>query len=351
METTFLLYGSYGYSGSLIAELAVSRNMQPILAGRNLARLKSQSERLGVEYRHISLDEPESLEAALEDVPLVLNCAGPFSQTFQSVSEACFGRRKHYLDITYEISVFEALAARNTEAKQAGIMILPGVGFDVVPSDCLASHLKQRLPGATQLALAIDLSGGGSSRGTQLSIFEGISKHSVVRRNGKLVSVPLLRKSRQIDFGSGINTAWSFPWGDISTAYFSTGIPNIEVYVILPDTDLKLVRQMRPFIGLAKYPIIQQWVKQRVMKLPPGPSADERNRSHLSLWGEVRDDAGHLTVSSMVTPNGYSLTAETALRVVKRVLAGDFKPGFQTPSTAYGADFILEFEGVMRRDL
>ena len=256
MKSPFLLYGSYGYTGSLIADLAVSRGMQPILSGRDAIRLKAQANTLGLEYRPISLNDPGTMDDALKAVPLVLNCAGPFRHTYKPVVDACLRMGRHYLDITGEILVFESLAGRDTEARQAGVMLLPGVGFDVVPSDCLALHLKQRLPGATHLTLAIMSLGGGMSRGTALTGIEGIPQQGLVRKDGKLVIVPLLWKTRQIDFGSGVRSAGNFPWGDLSTAYYSTGIPNIEEYLVLPRSTMRMIRLLRPFIGLTAKPFM-----------------------------------------------------------------------------------------------
>ena len=351
MTTPFLLYGSYGYTGSLIADLAVKRGMKPMLSGRDAVRLKAQAENLRLEYHLYSLEDRPALEAALREAPLVLNCAGPFSRTFQPFADACMRMGRHYLDITGEIGVFEALAARDAQAKEAGIMLLPGIGFDVVPSDCLAMHLKGRMPDATHLTMAIKGSGGGFSRGTALTGIEGFSDQGMVRKDGKLVQVPLLSKTLQIDFGGGPRTAVRFPWGDVSTAFYSTGIPNIEEYMVFQKSIVRMLRLLRPFIGLAAKPFMQRWLKQRVMKLPPGPSVEARRLGRSRLWGEVTNQQGEHAVSRMETPDGYSLTAETALAAVRRVMAGDYKTGFQTPALAYGADFILEFDGVRREEI
>jgi short subunit dehydrogenase-like uncharacterized protein len=351
LDSTFLLYGSYGYTGSLIAELAVKRGMRPILAGRDAERLKFQASQLNLEYRPLSLDDRSTLVGVIGDVPLVLNCAGPFQHTYQPVIEACLQSGKHYLDITGEIAVFEALATRDEEAVRAGVMMLPGIGFDVVPSDCLAAHLKRRLPDATSLTIAILGLGGGSSRGTLLTSIEGLPKQGVIRRDGKLMRVPLAGKTREIDFGRGPRTVLNIPWGDVSTAYYSTGIPNIETYMAFPKSFLRMVRILRPFTGLAGNPMVQRVLKNLVMKSPPGPTIEQRRVGLSRLWGEARNDAGQKAISLLETPNGYDLTAQTSLAAVERALSGDFKPGFQTPSMAYGADFILDFEGVKREDL
>src|SRR5690606_2601806 len=154
MSDNFLIYGANGYTGELITHCAVERGMLPIIAGRNAAAIKSLAEKHGLEYRIFSLDETEKLDAALKEVAMVIHCAGPFSLTSRQMGEACLRTGTHYTDITGEIAVFEACAAVDKKAREAGIMIMPGVGFDVVPSDCLAVHLKNLLPSATHLTLA-----------------------------------------------------------------------------------------------------------------------------------------------------------------------------------------------------
>lgn len=351
MTTPFLLYGSYGYTGLLIAEQAVRQGMRPILSGRDAMRLKTQADTLGMEYRLISLDDPKALDSALKEVPLVLNCAGPFVRTYRPVVDGCLRTGRHYLDITGEIAVFEALAALDVEAKKAGVMLLPGIGFDVVPSDCLAAHLKQRMPEATHLTLAISPLGGGFSRGTLLSAVEGLPTLGAVRRDGKIIQGLSSWKTREIDFGDGLRTVINIPWGDVSTAYHSTGIQNIETYMGMPRSVLRIAPVMRRFEGIAKKAFIQRFLRWVVTKMPAGPTVEKRRLGRTRLWGEASDDVGRRAITRMETPDGYNLTVETALKAVERIQAGDFKPGFQTPSLAYGADFILEFEGVHREDL
>jgi short subunit dehydrogenase-like uncharacterized protein len=157
-------------------------------------------------------------------------------------------------------------------------------------------------------------------------------------------------KTRQLDFGHGPRIAVRIPWGDVSTAYYSTGIPNIETYMVLPKPMLRMVR-IPPLMRLAKMRFVQGLLKRAVMKLPPGPSDEARLRGRSRFWGEVSDELGNKAVARLEAKDGHTLTAETALAVVNRVLAGDFKPGFQTPSMAFGADFIMEFDGTIREDL
>ncbi len=350
MDKPFLIYGSYGYTGSLIADQAVQRGMQPVLSGRDPIRLKVQAEKLGLNFRPIQLDDTQAWDVALKDVNLVLNCAGPFIHTYQPVVEACLRSRKHYLDLTGEVPAFEGVATYARNARDEEVMLLPGVGLDVVPSDCLAVHLKKRLPLATHLVMGINSIGAELSHGTLLSTIEVFLPHGMVRENGKLVQVPTFWKTRLIDFGYGPQVTVSYPWADVATAYYSTGIPNIDEYIVIPRSWQRTMGIFRPLMGLAGKPFMQRWMKNRLRKLPPGPSDEARRAGRCRLWGEASDDLGLHVDTRLETPEGYTLTVETSLRIIAKVLDGDFKSGFQTPASVYGEDFILEFAGVKRED-
>ncbi len=350
MTGPWLLYGANGYTGELVARLAAAQGHRPILAGRSADGVCALSERLGLERRLFSLEEPSRIDEALAGMSVVLHCAGPFSRTSRPMADACLRTRTHYLDITGEVGVFEALAARDAEARAAGVMLLPGCGFDVVPSDCLAVHLKGRLPGARRLALAY-AGFGRVSRGTATTAIEGLGRGGLVRRGGVLTPVPSAWKTRRIDFGDGPRTAITVPLGDLSSAWHSTGIPDIELYFAAPP-GLRLLavaaRRLGPLLGSEA---VRRFLAARVRAGAPGPSEEERRRGHAFVWGEAEDDAGRRAASRLATPEGYTFTAHAVLAVVERVLAGQAPAGFQTPAKAYGPDFVLGIEGVTRTDL
>jgi short subunit dehydrogenase-like uncharacterized protein len=350
MSTDFLLYGANGYTGELVARLAVERGLRPLLAGRDARKIEPLAAELELEHRSFALDDANAIVAALESVPAVLHCAGPFSRTSKPMADACLKSGTHYLDITGEIAVFESLAARRAEAEAAGVMLLPGVGFDVVPSDCLAAHLKRSLPSAVKLTLAIQ-GLGRISHGTATTMVENINRGGLVRRDGRLTPVPSAWKTREVDFGRGPIKAVTIPWGDIATAFYSTGIPNIEVYAAIPSAARVMMKASRILGPLLATAPVQRFLKKRIKAQPPGPSERERARGASFVWGEVSDEAGRQKRSRLRGPEGYTLTAMTALKAVERVIGGAAPPGFQTPSLAYGADFILEIEGVTREDL
>lgn len=348
MSKTFLIYGANGYTGELITRYAVERDLKPILAGRSENKLQPLAQKHGLEYRIFTLEDTAKLDAALQEVEFVLHCAGPFSLTSAQMVAACLRNKKHYLDITGEIAVFEALAARDKEAKDAGIMIMPGVGFDVVPSDCLAKHLKNRLPSADNLSLAF-YGLGKISHGTQYTMTMNIGNGGAVRRDGTITNVPAAWKTREIDFGEVIKTGVTIPWGDISTAFYTTGIPNIEVYTVLPPTNLKMLKYSRYFGWLMSIGFLKDFALRQIPE--GGASDEERAEGKTYLWGEASDKDGNKAVSRLKTPEGYTLTALTALQIAEKILDGNFRAGFQTPAGCYGADLILEIENVSRENV
>jgi short subunit dehydrogenase-like uncharacterized protein len=228
-------------------------------------------------------------------------------------------------------------------------MLLPGVGFDVVPTDCLAAELKTRLPSATHLTLAFR-GLGAMSRGTILTGLEGMATGGTVRRDGKLIPVPTAWKTRLIDFGNGRGpiTTITLPWGDVSTAYYTTGIPNIEVYMTFTPWSRRFLKLSRYFSSLLGSAPIQSYFRWQVKLMPRGATAEQRARSTSYIWGEVRDDAGQTVSARFKAPDGYTLTVLTALTIVERALSGHSPIGFQTPARAYGADLIFTIPGVTR---
>ncbi len=348
MPENFLIYGANGYTGELIARFATERGMKPILAGRNAEKVAELAKKFNLDFRVFALEETEKLEAALRETAFVLHCAGPFSITSKPMVEACIRTGKHYLDITGEIAVFEAMAQLNERAKAANMMIMSGVGFDVVPSDCLAKHLKDRLPSATNLTLAF-YGIGRMSHGTQATMMMNVGNGGAIRKNGEITSVPAAFKTREIDFGNVKKLGVTIPWGDVSTAFYTTDIPNIEVYTIVPPSALQLLKTSR-YIGwlLATKPF-QRFLQAKIPS--GGPSDTERKQGKSLLWGEASDDTGNRVQARLQVVEGYTLTALAALNIAEKVLDGNFQIGYQTPAKCYGADLILEIEGASRQDV
>ncbi|UXI68690.1 saccharopine dehydrogenase family protein [Tahibacter amnicola] len=343
----FLIYGANGYTGRLIVNEAVRHGLKPILAGRNREALDAIAAEFGLTRRVFDLRKVTDIVRALDDVPLVLHCAGPFSQTAQPMLEACLAMNAHYLDITGEIDVFAMCHQAHSRARHQNLIVMPGTGFDVVPTDCVAALLKSRLPGATHLVLGFE-AGGGPSPGTAKTSVEGLARGGRARVNGQLVDVPLGWKTREFAHDGQVRTAVTIPWGDLYTAHVSTGIPNIETYMVVPPAAVARLRSMQRLRPLLALRPVQALMKRRIDKKTPGPDADKRRSTHCYVWGEVHDDKGHDAKFAIVTPNGYDLTASAAIGIVREVLANKHPGGYYTPSQLMGHDYILKLPGVRR---
>jgi len=250
MIEKWMIYGANGYTGRLAARVAKDRTFTPILAGRRAEQIQPLARELGFESRIFDLADPAVVAGNLEGVTAVLHCAGPFSATSRPMLAGCLRAKTHYLDITGEIAVFEDIHSRNEEFRNAGIVVVPGVGFDVVPTDCLAAMLKRELPSATHLKLAFKSRTGKLSPGTTKTMVEGLPEGGRVRRDGRIVKVPGAYKIEAVPFTEDLSaTAVTIPWGDVSTAFYSTGIPNIEVFVGASDKQIKQMNMPGPCGG------------------------------------------------------------------------------------------------------
>jgi short subunit dehydrogenase-like uncharacterized protein len=343
----FMIYGANGYTGRLIAREAAKRGMQPMLAGRNRDQIAALANELKLPFRIFDLTNAVDTAQHLNDMSIVLHCAGPFSRTSAPMLAACLNINAHYLDITGEVDVFEACHGAHTRAKHQGIVVLPGSGFDVVPTDCVAAMLKQKLPDATSLVLAFE-AGGGPSPGTAKTSVEGLGSGGRARIGGQLRRVPLGWKHREFERDGKRRSAMTIPWGDLYTAYVSTGIPNIETYMVVSPKTIKNVQRMRFLQPLLKLRSVQNYMKRKIERTNRGPSEERRRDNGCHVWGEVRNASGGEARLSIAGPNGYDLTVTASLGIVEHLLnaPGKIAGGYYTPSQLMGADYVLKLPDV-----
>ena len=347
-KNSFLLYGANGYTAKLIIELAQHYNLQPVLAGRNRHAIEALAAQHHLPYHIAALDNREALNKMLDGISVVLNAAGPFKYTAFPLLEACLESGTHYLDITGEMEVFEMAKHYHTPATEAGIMILPGVGFDVVPTDCLALFLQNLLPEANQLKLAFASTGGGVSHGTATTMLEGLGEGGAVREYGRIVKKPLGHKGFWVDFGPKKLFVMAIPWGDVSTAFHTTGIPFIETYTGIQPKIYKLLKWQPLYNWALRTEFVRKKIRKKIDAREAGPDANKRSQSKSLVWGQAKSSKGKKVEARLIGPDGYTMTAHTSLLILQKVLEGDFTTGYQTPASAYGADLILEVPGVKR---
>ncbi|UXD89252.1 saccharopine dehydrogenase family protein [Thalassolituus hydrocarboniclasticus] len=337
----WMIYGANGYTGELIARAAVKQGLRPLLAGRSPEKVQKLAQELGTDAVAFSLDNATQAAAAINGCSIVLNCAGPFSATAEPMMKACLQAKSHYLDITGEIAVFELAQSLHQQAKTAGIVICPGVGFDVIPTDCVAAALKAALPDATHLALGFD-SRSGFSPGTAKTSVEGLAQGGKIRRDGKIVSVPLAYKIRRIDFGDGEKEAMTIPWGDVSTAYHTTGIPDIEVFIPGSPAMIANAKRANYFRRLLGIRWVQNLIKARIEKTVKGPDEAKRATMPTYVWGEATNARGERKTARIRTANGYSLTITGSLAVVNYLLQQQPEGGAYTPARLISPELVSQ---------
>jgi len=345
MKKDWLLYGANGYTGKLIAQRAKERGLTPVLGGRNKEAVVKLANELGLRHDVFECSDPKEVAAHLEKYGAVLHCAGPFQFTSRAMVEGCVLAKCHYLDITGEISVLDSLLKQSDRFAAAGIAVIPGVGFDVVPTDCAALKLKAALPSATKLTLAF-LATGRPSRGTLSTMIEKLGSGSCQRKDGKIIAVPMGSRTRYVKFTTNDSLCVQIPWGDVASAYYSTGIGNIEVFTASNAAMVAIMKGMMIAKPILEAPVAKKALKKLVGNSGGGPSAEVRRNTFCRVWGEVENDKGERKQIMLQTPNGYDLTVESSLAAVVQVIEGKVAPGAWTPSKAFGPEFVYGLPGV-----
>lgn len=337
----WMLYGATGYTGQLIAAEAVRRGLRPMLGGRNVELLLPLAKEWGLEYAAFRLDDVSVIAEAIADQDIVLHAAGPFIHTSDPMIRACLATNTHYLDITGDVDVFENTFGYDDAARKNGIVLLSGVAFDVVASDCLALHVAQQLPGADHLETGI-VNPSSASVGTAKSALEMLPRSWWSRKGGELVPSYFGEHTTTLSVpGLGDYFAVSVPWGDVSVAYRSTGIPTITSYMAMP----RLVAQ----IGRILYPVVKRLLKLDALRgiatllVERGtapPQNDERAELRSYLWARAYQEGGRSAEAWMETLEPYEFTAQVAVNAVE-ALAQRQLSGALTPAQAFGTQFVF----------
>lgn len=346
-QAQWMLYGASGYTGELIARRAVERGHRPLLAGRRLEAIQPLASALGLECVALGLENVAALARGLAGMSLVVHCAGPFADTSAPMIDACLRAGSSYIDITGELPVFEATLRRDAEARARGVLLMSGVGFDVVPGDCLARYVADRVKGASVLELAL-MSDMRPSSGTAKSALQTLLGGCFERRAGELVAIPFASKLRRVRLIDGELQGVAFPFGDLITAYHTTGIPDINTYLAMPGWQAQLLKRTGPLgLRIVGSPVLRGAAMHAASRAR-GADAEGRRRGRSQFW--ARAACGDSFAEAWLeTPEPYDLTAAIAVRGVERILA-ERPIGASTPGRTFGADFVLEADRVRRLD-
>lgn len=342
---SFLLYGANGYTGKLTAELAVKKGLKPTLAGRKEPDIKKLADELQLPYLIFDLEDENKMVSHLKDFSLVLNTAGPFSITAKPMVNACLKSKTHYLDITGEIEVFEWVKSQGKVAKEVGIILMSGVGFDVVPTDCVADYLKKKMPNANKLQLAFAGLGGSISHGTMTTMLQNLGEAGAERVNHKIERKPIGNKGMEVDFKKMKTFCATIPWGDVSTAHHTTNIPNIETYTTMPKGAYIFMKGQSLFNPILRTNFVKNQLQKWVDKNIDGPSRKQNEKGVSLVWGKVTNNKGNTETINYIGPEGYKLTAETSLVIAQKILNGNHSTGYHTPAGLFGYELLNDIEG------
>jgi short subunit dehydrogenase-like uncharacterized protein len=352
MRSELLIYGVTGYTGALISRLAAAAGLPHVAGGRDLERVARHADRLMVPTRAFSLVHPAKIDRALQGIAVVLNAAGPFAETAMPLAEACLRGGVHYLDLAGGAPEIEALQRLDARGREAGVMLMAGVGFAIMPTDALAARLRRRLPSAVRLRLASEAV-GRMSRGALLTLIHDFCRQGVRRRGGELVAARAADEIRRLDLGGGPRWAVANPWrGDVVTAWWSSVFADIEIYTVLPSVVRWLLRFCRlpAARAVGANDTVQAALRWLAHRLPPGPDESQLAAGLTRVWAQAEDAAGGRVTALLRGPDVHLFTARLALWVAGRALAGRVRVGFQTPATAFGPDLLArlaeEIEGL-----
>jgi short subunit dehydrogenase-like uncharacterized protein len=317
-----MLYGATGHTGTLIAQRGLECGHRPVLAGRSATAVTALAERLGLPNQLLSLDDPAALERALADVDLVLNSAGPFLHTAAPLARACLDAGVHYLDISNELQVFRALYDLDEEARQAGVSIIPGVGFGVVATNCLARYVSEVVGGAEDLQVASRSASAQPGPGAAATMQENLPYGGWIRQGGELTPKEFFTGVTTIGFPDGACEAMPVPTGDLEAAFGATGAPNVIAYAVsapVPDVNAS----------------------------PGGDSVPSVSRSF--GWASATGRDGATAEAWLETGDSYAFTPAASIRAVEETLKGT-APGARSPAAAFGADFAFTIQDTTRID-
>ncbi|MDJ0391593.1 saccharopine dehydrogenase NADP-binding domain-containing protein [Roseomonas sp. E05] len=314
--TRLMIYGATGYTGRMAAARARAVGLDLILAGRDEVHLAELGRSLGVEHRAFALDRDVPIDAALHDAAVLLNCAGPFLRTADPLMRGAIRAGTHYLDIAAELDSYRLAEVYDVQARTAGVMLLPGSGGSVVMLGSLAGRAAERVGRPHTIRVALHVA-GAMSHGSAISARENLTAECLERVDGALrIREP--GSTRNFDFGNGLVPCFPVTLPDLMTLRRALQAPNIGTFV---------------HVSGSAFPT------GNLMALQDGPSAGERDANRYQASAEVTDVEGTTVRATLDTVNGYSFTPLAAVEAARRVLAGEARPGFQTPARLFGNGF------------
>jgi short subunit dehydrogenase-like uncharacterized protein len=320
---TVVVYGAYGHTGRFVVAELLERGWIPVLSGRDAGKLAALGDAFpGLERRLASVEDPASLDRALDGTMGVINCAGPFLDSATPMIEAALRARIHYLDVSAEqqavLDVFERFS---DAAKAAAVTVIPAMAFYGGLADLLATAALGDWPDADAIDVAVALDSWHPTAGTRLT---GARNHyrRLVVAGGKLEPLADPPPSRRWTFPApfGSQDMVALPFSEIVT--LSRHVRSAEVHSYMNLAPLKDLRDPHT---------------------PPPVPTDAHGRSSQTFVVETRVRRGGQTRRALALGRDiYAITAPLVVEAIERLGDGRGKAnGVLAPGEAFDAQEFL----------
>ena len=336
-KTKILVYGVLGYTGNLFIEHSLDTNL-PIVLGARQKEVKILAEKCGMEHRVFEINDVQNIIPYLSDIKAVINLANVSYGINKYLIDACIQTKTHYVDLASEYPDILEIYKLHHMALTNGVMLMPGAGFNLAPTDIAGRIASELLPNPTKLSLGF-ATFGNASRGTIKTVLKMTAETGYSRLSGKLVVAKPASEKRLFQAEGKEYSLINNPlMGDSLAGFISTNIQNITTYSYYPWI---LVQFMKGRMN---------WLRKFLLRyshwfFPLGPTEDELKRQHTYTWAQIENQQNQKLTVTIKGPQAYIFTAKIIGSIVNLLAKGKANAGF-TPPSFYGRNLIEGIGGV-----
>lgn len=336
MKNKILIYGALGYTGNLFVTRALDKEL-PMVLGARKEKVREIAEAIGSEYRIFEIKNTADILPFLSDVFLVVNFANIQFSLNKALIEACIQSGTHYIDLGSEYYDISEVHKYHEASIASGSMLMPGYGFNLVPTDIAADIAHQFLPDANELIFGFAAI-GESSRGTVKSVLRDATRKGFFRKDGKLQAIAPAVEEIQFAADGRQYTLVNNPlMGEVITAWEGTKIPSIKTYSYFPWI---LVQFMKGRLN---------WLRKFLLKyaglfFPAGPTEKQLRSGYSYSWVEAKN-ADKKVLITIKGPEAYLFTVQIIQQLIRQLVKGKVSSGFIRPAF-FGRELIESVEGV-----
>lgn len=327
MKAEILVWGATGFTGKLVTAALRERKLAFAVGGRSRDKVERLARDLGgIEAVIASVDDPASIERALEGRRVVCAVAGPFGEVGEPVFAAAARAGVHYVDTTGEQDFVLQMASRyHSRAEESGASMVPAFAYEIALADWAASLAAEALgERASRIEIAYSSMGAEVSRGTLLSMARMASEGGVFLEDGRHKRERIGGRARSFSMPWGEARAASFPSPEVYSVPRHTGADSVRVYMVVP----KRLATIAHYAGPALKPalrLVSPVLPALVAKKSEGASAEARGKARFA----VRAEATAGKKRAAVTLRGmdpYGITAAIIALGASRLVSAEVKP-------------------------